>query len=720
MLQSRDSNMDQETIENYIKHLGKRDFDAAVSIILSRFFNLTAIDVDGKGDGRSDYRVFSDSQSSRTIAIQRTVQHAQWETKAFDDAKKAVEELGARRYFFLTSRAHESTALLAVENRITAELKIPAKCLGATELAGIIVQYGLLREFAGAIGLPLDISIRDRPDCSEILLHAYIALGSDRSDLRQEVYDDTLLLALHLAQGDSDRHTLISNASDLLGESASVKERLSGRVDSLLSRGLIRKTTTGALALDEAKRLELTIADGVYQRELEQLASAQAQTLHDFCGLEWDAGQSATAATFLARWFIQRQLVAAEHASLPLTRMGLSRVLGDPEQELRNLLLSGGVPPAKLMAVIDEFVLLASEAPLVMKLTRAVTYVATEGSDLLRASRVLGAASWSQVIVTLDASVAIPYLCASLFCPTLGRFSRGCTECIRLLRQASANLVIPWVYINEVAAHLLKALDYPDVPEFEGALKHSHNGFVAHYYQLKASGQPAPGSLREFVVQFSRSVQRPRATRQDSIRAAMAEIQPLLAYYDVNFDDISRVPAHFRKDVETTYDFRMRDLGRTKSQTLVEHDVHVMSHARRAISEWQQVRMCLTWDAAMIAVGQELGDCGWIVSPHEASDIVQARVNLSGAKLTALAHSLARVRERPSEVAARIVDRVVHLASEHLQDWQFRERLKQFYQDAQKRVDLTSQSYVDIDREIDEFLQSEGVPIQADELELSD
>src|SRR6267143_6902577 len=97
--------MDQETIENHIKSLGKRDFDALAAVILSRFFNLTAIDVDGKGDGGSDYRIFKDEQGNKT-AFQRTIQDSQWEPKAFADAKKAVDQLKAARYFFFTSRAH--------------------------------------------------------------------------------------------------------------------------------------------------------------------------------------------------------------------------------------------------------------------------------------------------------------------------------------------------------------------------------------------------------------------------------------------------------------------------------------------------------------------------------------------------------------------------------------------------------------------------------------
>lgn len=712
--------MDQETIENHIKSLGKRDFDALVGVVLTKFFNLTAIDVDGKGDGGSDYRVFSDARSTRTLAIQRTVQESQWDKKAFDDARKAVTELKASRYFFLTSRAHESSTLLAVEDRINSELKIPAKCLGATELAGIILEQGLLRDFASAIGLQIDIQIADRPDKTEVLLHAYAALGADRSDLRNEIYDDTLLLTLHASKSPLARKELLNNASSLIEASPLTQDKLTRRVDSLLTRGLIEKNQEGHLRLSDAIKLQLSVADGLYDKELQQLASAQSQLIHELCGLDWTDQQCVTAATLLSRWFVQRQLIAAEHASIPIARMGWSRTIGDPEIELRQLLSVAGVSANKVPLVLSEFVDLASDMPLVSKLARAVTYVATEGTDMLRASRALGASSWAEIAVTLDASVAIPFLCSSMFAPTSGRFSQGANTCITHLRNNSAKLVIPWVYIEEVAAHLLRALDYPEITEIPGALEQSRNGFVAHYHQLKAAHVPVPSTIRAFVSQFSKAAVVRRSSPQETIRSIMANLQPLLADHGVKFDDISNIPDHFRKDVETAFVFRMNELNRVKSQRLVEHDVKVLSHARRSLSERHEKRLCLTWDAVMIAVGKEIGDCGLILSPHEAADIVQPRVRMSGSKLTALAHSLARVRERPSELGARIIDRIVQLASERFQDWQFRERLRMFYDDALTKLDLTSNSYSDVDREIDGFLEREGISKQPSDVESSE
>jgi hypothetical protein len=704
--------MDPDTIEYHIKHLGKRDFDAVARMILVEFFGLTAIDVDGAGDGGADMLPFADCFSNRiwaSLAIQMTVQEKQLEKKVLGDASKAKTQLGAQRFFFLTARAHQSTTLRNLENIISSRYNMSATCLGAKEIAGTIVERKLLRQFAEAIGLQMNVSVSNRPDRGEILLHAYVALSADRLDLKNEVYDDSILIALHEAGVAMSRSNVVLKAAEFLGVGAGTQFRLASRIDSLLARRHIHAAGAGLVSLSDDMKLQLQTADGIYVKELNLLAYAQSQILKDICNIDWNDSQCEIAASLLARWFVQRQLMTAEHTSVALANTGLSRTLGDPNSDLKQLLLEAGVPPRHMSNVFDQLVNVAAGTSLIKKLTKALTFVATEGQDPLKASRVLGASHWGEVITTLDASVAIPYLCASLFSPTLGRFSSGANECIGLLKGQGTPLVIPRVYVNEVAAHLHRAMRYPEATEFDASLEYSENGFVAHYYQMKASGKDVPPTLREFISVFSKAVLHPKATPQETTRAIMADVQPLLSEYGVQYDDISNVPPTFRDDVEKTYTFKLNEMHRTKPQILIDHDVQVLSHARRARSQDSQIRMCLTWDAVMIAVGRELEDCGWIVSPHEAADIIQARLKISGTKLTALTHSLARARERPSEIGARIIDRIVQLAGEQLQDWQFRKKVETFYREALDRIDLSSETYNQVDSEIERFLRVEGI-----------
>ena len=72
----------------------------------------------------------------------------------------------------------------------------------------------------------------------------------------------------------------------------------------------------------------------------------------------------------------------------------------------------------------------------------------------------------------------------------------------------------------------------------------------------------------------------------------------------------------------------------------------------------------------------------------------------------------------------RIIDRVVELARDRLQDWQFRDRLKAFQKEALSRIEIANERYADtIDRETDRFLEKEGValarPTPFDEIDVS-
>ena len=60
--------MDQDTIENHIKGLGKRDFDAVARLVLVEVYGMTALDLDGPGDGGADMLPFSDQYSNKAWA----------------------------------------------------------------------------------------------------------------------------------------------------------------------------------------------------------------------------------------------------------------------------------------------------------------------------------------------------------------------------------------------------------------------------------------------------------------------------------------------------------------------------------------------------------------------------------------------------------------------------------------------------------------------------
>ncbi len=715
--------MDPRSIANHINGLSKGAFDAVVTLLMNRVFDMKSIDVDGAGDGGSDMRPFENARNHRvwTTAIQKTVTGKSWQDKAFEDAEKAVDKLGARVYFFLTSKAHQSSELLRVQQKISTELGLGATCLGAIEIAGLLHERELELEFAEAIHLPLDVNLRKRPDQKEILLYAFLSLDEDRRHLQNEVYDNALLITLFDLGVPVAPETLARHASELLGLSADKSDRILGRIESLRTRGRLRTEGAGVALSNKAKQ-DLDLSTGMYVDELSALSAAQAQLLTDKGAKGWTEDQSMQAAVFLSRVFVQHQLEIAERASLPLTKTGLSNALGNPRHELEELLRSAGLKGDSLAESIEELVSLGSSLPLIKKLTGAITHIAAEGRNVAHACRAIGAANWSDVFVTIDSSVAIPYLCSSFFAPSAGRFSMGANAGVKSLRKQNAKLVIHHVYINEIASHLLSAIDAPDEETFSKASELSSNGFVSHYFWLRNHGHEVPSSIREFVRHISPTALKRNGDRRENARMVMPDVQTRLRDYGIELEHLSQF--HFgtndyrkyKVPVEQQFDHFFSPATKNKAQRLINNDALVLAHHRKTIAENGDARICLTWDRSVITVAKDLGDCGWVVTPSEASDLV-APARIDGAKLASLAHSIAKTQVTPSLVGARLLDRVTEIAGARLQDWQIKAKFTELFNRVTDHALEQPNALEWADSQLELFLTEQGLDSDDPEIE---
>ena len=707
--------MNQETIENLIKGLSKIDFDSVVHLLLDRAFNLKAIDVDGKGDGGSDYRVFFDSNENKILAIQKTIQENNWRNKALDDARKAKNSLGAKRYFFLTSRAHAAKALRDLENSISAELLMPSICLGATEIAGLLMEHKLLGEFAHTINLQMGINeFIHRPDRREILLHSYFALSDDRNELQHRVYENTILSIVYRDPNKNTRDTLIRKALDFLELNESKTTIISGRIDALLGQGKIIKSRESdeLILIDETKQ-ELSIIDGIYQKELSQLSMKYSSLIDQYSG-SWDVEMSEKLSILLAKIYVERQIISIKKASLAFALAGFGQITDDCETQIKELINESGVTQEKSDLVFKELIIISGEDNLIKKLVNSVVYIALEVSVSNKASVVLGKALWHQIKIILDASVAIPYLISNLFLPAKGRFSRGSTYSVNIFKQKNCKITIPLDYLNECAAHLVGALNYCDnMEEFEDSLQYSENGYVAHYYQLKLAKEQVPDTLLKYLESISPAITRKSTHKSTMIRNVMADLQPIFTDYGVEFEYIDRIPEAFIREIQEEYAYALRNLSRKKAANLVEHDVRTLSHLKRDFSERSSQCICLTWDAVMMEVGRSINNIGWVVSPVEAGDLFQARLKLSDKRLMALAHTVAGTMDRSNELGVIILDRAATLASKKFEEWQFRQKIEEYRQQALSRISFKSDEFnlEEFYRETDRCLSDLGVEI---------
>jgi hypothetical protein len=442
-------------------------------------------------------------------------------------------------------------------------------------------------------------------------------------------------------------------------------------------------------------------------------------------GKAWTNEQAVQAAVFLSRIFIQHQLGVAERAFLPLTKTGLANSLGNPRLDLEELLRDSGLKGTAINQCIEELVSLGSELPLIKKLTAAVTHVAAEGRNVAQACRALGASNWSDVLVTVDSSVAIPYLCSSLFSPSGGRFSVGANAGVKALLKLNAKLVIQPVYVNEIAAHLLSAMDAPDDDVFASASELSSNGFVSHYFWLKNNGRDVPSTIREFINHLSPTAMKRHGDRKENARMVMPDIQRRLREYGIALEQIPFFkfgdPDYriYKVPVDKQLDYYFESTSKRKSRALVNHDALVLAHHRKAIAELGESRICLTWDRSVISASKELTDCGWVITPVEASDLVVS-TRIDGVKLTSLAHALAKTQISPSFIGSRLLDRVTEFAGAKLQDWQFKQKFTELFRRVTEHAMDQPDAIGWADIQLEEFLAEQGLSNADSEIETTE
>ena len=603
--------INQDIIKSKIMSLGKMQFDILVSFVMKKLFNYYAIDVDGNNDGGCDLRVmgfngspilFHNSSKNPVLAIQKTIQDTNWENKAFQDAKHALEKIpNLSGYVFLTSIPHGQVALRRIEQKISNELGIPASCYGARELSGMIFESHLFGEFAAILGLPIDDKILNRPDANMVMLHSFFALNEGREKIREEVYDIALSIKL-FSYGDlgCDQTSLITDTIRFLNIGDNKSHEFIARINSLLSRGKINKVEK-KLYLSEESRKDIEIANSIYLSEMDLLKKDLLEIISSNGGMFSD-DQCAEIALLIAQVYVEKQSTTLNRLALS-TIIPINRGTGvSPLSRLTTLLFSAGITRDGIDNTVSQIITLASSNPLIKKLVNVIIYLTIENSRNSCAVLMLGRYDWRDVKVLIDASVAIPYLVTSIFGAAQGRFSSPSIDIIKTLQGYNAQLALTQNYLNECASHLVAAYDYIlAMDDFSEELCESTNGYVAYYCQMKKRGADVPDTLHDFICNISDNAVRPIPDKNYKIRLVMGDLQPLFAEHNILFEPIPTYDSEkYRKPFEIDYAYYLDETRTKKAPILLEHDLNTLAHIQRNYTEKNEVTLLLTWDKIFI------------------------------------------------------------------------------------------------------------------------
>lgn len=93
--------------------------------------------------------------------------------------------------------------------------------------------------------------------------------------------------------------------------------------------------------------------------------------------------------------------------------------------------------------IIDKMLQMASNHPLIVKITRASVYIALEGTNPLSASKTLGANRWSDIKMMIEPTIGIPYLCSQLYQGKVNRYFDNAIKSIQRAKELGVSMYIP-------------------------------------------------------------------------------------------------------------------------------------------------------------------------------------------------------------------------------------------------------------------------------------
>lgn len=708
--------MDRETLTNHIARLGKDYFNVACKIVLRDILGLRAINVDGSNDGGTDFSELDEFGKRLPVAYQITTQKTAIKNKAYNDAKKAIERLRVVRYYFLSTYILSEAELRKLESRISEELGIQSVCLDASSIASLILEEGKLHQFLDETNYPLLSSpYKGTASYKEMALHSYTIFSSDSKQLKESIYDDTILFVL------SDNNNLseddvLKKVGDFLELDSSKEEVIKKRIDSLFGRQKLSRNENGNIELNFRAKNDIEARKKIYQRELSNLVAAQTDLLAEH-GLEWESEDSVQISAWIADAFISQQISnLKEIKAAVIAHPIFENFKNDGVNKIKKYLLERkNVPQEDVELIVAELLELAANHPLITKIVRASMYLALQGANPISSAKALGASRWTEFNILLEPTTAIPYICSRLFEGKVNKYFDNAIHAISRAKSLDTKLYIPFFYISECAGHLLHARKYCGLELNEKELVYSSNAFVSNYYALKQANVNVPENFMDYLAIYSSAIRTEKHNIKNWVRELMIDIQSILNKSDVEFIGVPFYDHETCKCFEEEYMYHLDDLGIEKPSHLMNHDIWALQFTNDKITEKGEHWIILTFDRSLIAFGNTDHYKGWITTPFKFLDITEARKSLSENKFISLLHTVATYSEQTLSIGARIMDRIIKYASKEVQNWEFKQDVEKFKQELIADTKFGCDYQVEIDRKTDEFLKRKGIEIKASE-----
>lgn len=707
--------MDIETLSNFISNCGKVDFEIACKIVLHEIFGLNIVNVDGAGDGGTDYVDLDIHGERKTAAYQITTQKTDIKNKAYNDAKKCIEKIHANRYYFICTYNLNEIECRKLENAISGELGIIASVYPPRIIAGMMVEQNKVGLFLDRIGYDdLHRFEKTRVDYREMALHAYSFLSKDTKNLKSQIYDDAILLVLAENSEGLTMNDIVQKVIELLSLPVTKEDLLMKRINTLKGKGEIANhpIDDGILVATAEVISDINERKIIYEKELSSLTSAQIDIFNDY-GIEWTLNDSQQMSVWIATTYMQEQLKTLESANASISDGFLKKINKNGYSNIKKYLTGKkGMSNEIVNDVIEKLIKNAATHPLMIKITSASVYLALEGGNPLMACRALGVSSWHEEKMIIEPTLGIPYLCSLLYKGKVNRYFDNAINSVNRAQKLGIELYVPYYYIKECAGHLHMARKFDGLNLNPEEMLHSCNAFVSNYYALKLQNISVPDKFIDYLATFSPAI-RTEMNYKDWIRAIMTNIQSLFTRNGIIFQEIPNYSSEELKREQNEYNFYLKDKGIDKSDHLMQNDAITLHFTNEKSDRYNEHWMILTYDRSLIDVANNLKSSTWVNTPFPFIELTEMSKELSEKQFSSLVHSMATFSSKTLSIGARVLDRIILFASDKMQDWQFKQSAEQFKSEMISSIPIDDTNFLkEVDKRTNEFLLKHGVNVK--------
>lgn len=645
--------MRHETIARLIEGAGPEQLKGVARLALRLSGHASSRITDGPYDGGADLVVQGSSGNVLPLAVAVSVER-DWQKKIRKDVEKAHRAPGHPNLLFISSRRIPEGSFRPLQTELRDKLGVHVDRLDQQGIADLVMDHDALAELLAALDITIDAThLPTRPaDRHRDAAYAYAFFSPEVRSFHKAVRDRSLVVALSQAGGKAPIEELLVDASRLLGMNIDEAPSLVHDLDRLRTQGRILGRN-GVVMLADTERATMD--------------AIRALRSHDEAALRVDLGKCVDEAG-LRPQDEAIELLMHGLGALVARHIGAPRALDDLHAQVRRLrrdLQALGLPEgARGDQLIEQAIELARASELGQALAMGSVYQALTRLDR---SALLGALDAQSIAFVLDASVAIPMLCALFHGTVKQRFFVVAEELHRRSRRAGVPLRLPDVWLEEMASHLLNARDYVAIVQDED-LRQSRNAYVAYFAAGRRTGRE--GEFAELLANFGLTEALGRRATVDPVgarRELEVFLRRQLGHYDVEIVPTPTDKRHLDRAARD-WAWACHQLGvEGRDMLLQRHDQRVLAWLSATTEQDpKHAPLIVTWDRVLRHARPESAP-GGALDPLATSELLSFVAGTREPPITARFASL-QLTELEAEKGAAILDALIALERSGLSD----------------------------------------------------